>query len=376
MAGSNPMDVEWMSINSVTPYGKNAKKHPKDQVDKIAKSIDRFGWAQPIVVDKNNDIIIGHGRLQAAKQLGLDKVPVLQMENLAEDEVKALRLADNKLNESEWDMDLVNQELDVLPIDLKTLTGFEDTEVLEPQEDDFDTTPPVEPKSKLGDIYQLGNHRLMCGDSTNIEDVEKLMDGQKADMVFTDPPYGIDYQDTKKKFEKIKNDAGDPTVLIIDALSPFNYCKSVYVCCNWRSLDWIIKAMDGCGLHPKCCIIWEKETRIQNLDKFFKQHEFIVYSGPYGGEKTVDGDVWRLLRETRDDHPTSKPVELISKAIRYSSIEEGNVVDMFGGSGSTVIACEQMKRRAFIMELEPKYIDVIINRWEKFTGLKAELLTK
>lgn len=184
--------MQIIDINKLKPYQKNAKKHPKDQIDKIARSLEEFGFNQPIVVDKDYTVIVGHGRLEAAKKLGYLEVPYIQV-NLNEEQANAYRLADNRLNESEWDMDLVIAELKDLELkdfDI-SLTGF-DLGELEPKEiieDDFDTTPPEEPNAKLGDLYQLGNHRLMCGDSTKIEDVEKLMDGEKADMVFTDPPY-------------------------------------------------------------------------------------------------------------------------------------------------------------------------------------------
>jgi len=383
------MQVSWQELSSVKPYGKNAKKHPKEQVEKIANSIKRFGWAQPIVVDKNNDIIIGHGRLQAAKQLGLKTVPVIQMENLTEDEVKALRLADNKLNESEWDMDLVNQELEVLPVDLKTLTGFEDIEILDPQEDDFDTTPPVEPKSTLGEIYKLGDHRLMCGDSTKIEDVEKLMDGEKADMVFTDPPYGVDYSGgiqftnrgvKKEQRERLEND-GNADIYIASVPMMAVFCNGpIYTWfADTKALELYqaIRSIDG-QIHAM--IIWVKNGGYGALNANYKQkHEPCLYWKPNGATlgfvgETTETTIWEMNKDGKNkEHPTQKPIALAARAIQNH--DSKRVLDLFGGSGSTLMACEQTKRKCYMMELDPKYIDVIINRWEKFTGLKAELLT-
>lgn len=357
-----------IALKDIVPYSKNAKKHPKAQVKKLAASIKEFGFNQPVVVDKDNVLIAGHGRCEAAKLLGLKEVPAIRTNNLTEEQVKSYRLADNKLAESDWEMELVIEELKDLDTHLQDLTGF-NIEELEPQEIKEDEVPeiPKEPKSKLGDLYILGNHRILCGDATKIEDVERLMDGKKADMVFTDPPYGIDYQDTKGKHDKIINDAESPTSLVYEAVNPFLYAPR-YICCNWKCMQEMVDALPD----AKACIVWDKGSRIQNLDKFAKRHEFIIYAGPFGGEKTLDDDVWQIKREVRQDHPTSKPVELCARAIGFSSESGGNVADPFLGSGSTLIACEQTGRKCYGMELDPKYIDVIVERWETFTGKKAE----
>jgi DNA modification methylase len=211
----------------------------------------------------------------------------------------------------------------------------------------------------------------MCGDSTSREAVSALMSGKLADMVFTDPPYGIAYQDTKGKFDKIENDQTiDLAVASLAILKEFSCPK--YICCNWKSYPFFYMDLKD---EVKSLIVWDKETRIQNLDKFFKQHEFIIYCGDFGGQKTVDGDVWRCSRETRKDHPTAKPVELIAKAIRYSSEVDSSCIDLFLGSGSTLIACEKTNRVCYGMEIDPHYVDVIIKRWEDFTGKKAEKIT-
>ena len=193
------MEIKQIKIQDIKPYEKNAKKHTRKQIDQVANSIKRFGFVQPLVIDKNNELIIGHCRLEASKKLGMTEVPTLKLEDLSEEEVKALRLADNKLNESDWDMDLVIPELKGLSDDLLDLTGFDRDLIIEPDEKD-DEVPevPKKPRSKLGDLYELGNHRVLCGDSTKAEDVERLMDGKKANMCFTDPPYNVDYTGDEK----------------------------------------------------------------------------------------------------------------------------------------------------------------------------------
>ena len=196
------------------------------------------------------------------------------------------------------------------------------------------------------------------------------MDGNKADMVFTDPPYGIGYQDLKKKHKKIINDESLMNIKdLLKVLLTFD-CP-MYICCNWKCFSAYEKVMDEHKKYPKSCIVWDKKVRIQNLDKFYKRHEFILYYGDFGNQKTLDGDVWQCAREVRKEHPTAKPVELCSK--EYSSSYRNIVLDLFLGSGSTLIAAEKTNRKCYGMELDPKYCDVIIQRWEEFTGNKAEL---
>jgi len=360
-----------MDISEIKPYYKNAKKHDKKQIKQVADSIKRFGFVQPIVIDKNNEVVIGHCRLEAAKMLELKDVPTISVENLTDKEVQALRLADNKLNESAWDMNLVIDDLKGLDTELLDLTGFSRDLIIEGNEQD-DVIPDNAPVvAKLGDRWQLGRHRVMCGDSTKKDDVARLMGDKKADMVFTDPPYGIGYKDTKGKHKEI---AGDDSLLNINNLLLItleNNCPT-YICCNWKSYPTFDRVMTTYGREPKSCIVWDKEVRIQNLDKYYKQHEFILYYGLFGGQKTLRGDVWRMKRQVRNDHPTAKPVELIETAITDSVLEDNIVQDLFLGSGSTLIACEKTNRICYGMELDPKYVDVIIARWETYTGLKAK----
>ena len=243
----------------------------------------------------------------------------------------------------------------------------EETEVIEdevPQE--------VEPVAKMGDIWQLGRHRLMCGDSTSITDVEKLMNGNKADMVFTDPPYNIAYQGVSDK-RTIKNDKMSDDDFVQFLQDIIMKTDTAYVCCSWQYSHLFRQAMENLGMPPKAMIIWNKVNPAQHLDKYFKQHEIIWYFGKFGGEKTLRGDIWECKRQKNTVHPTMKPIELIAMALNDNK-DKKNVYDGFGGSGSTLIACEQLDRNCFMMELDPHYVDVIIARWEKFTGQKAVLL--
>ena len=379
------MKIKNTDINEIKPYNKNPRNNAYS-VAKVADSIAEFGFRQPIVVDEDMIVLAGHTRLLASKQLGLKQVPVHIAEVLTNAQKKAYRIMDNKSSEdSEWDKDLLNLEIKDLIEDNYDLnmTGFTPeqiealsvlTESILEGETDEDSIPepPKEPKSKLGDIYELGHHRLMCGDSISIDDVDKLMDGKKADMVFTDPPYGIDYQDIKKNHKKI---AGDESLSNVKDLLSLILVLDIpmYLCCNWKCFSAFEEAMHEAGKYPKSCIVWDKKVRVQNLDKFYKRHEFILYHGEFGGQKTLDGDVWICDREVRKDHPTAKPVELCERAIRYSSENADIVLDLFGGSGATLIASEKSARKCYMMELDPIYVDVIVKRWEDFTGKKAKL---
>jgi len=204
-------------------------------------------------------------------------------------------------------------------------------------------------------------HRLVCGDSTDKDDVDRLMGGAKADMVFTDPPYGIDYQDMKKRHRKIKNDKNISGLLT--SLNQYSD-RPIFVCCNWRCMQPMIDELEAIDF--KACIVWDKGSRVQNLDRFGKQHEFVLYSGPYGGEKTIDVDVWECKREVRKDHPTAKPVELIERA--FASTPSKSVFEPFCGSGSTLIACEKTGRQCFGMEIDPHYCSVILKRYQDYCG--------
>ena len=376
------MEIENIKVEKIFPYKNNPRKNKK-AIYKVAESIKEYGFRQPIVVDENMVILAGHTRLEAAKKLRMKAVPVHVAADLTSSQKKAYRIMDNRsAQESEWDMDLLTLELKDLngsSFDL-SLTGFDQDELagllslVNEGLTDEDAVPglPEEPTTKLGDLWILGEHRLLCGDSTSIDAVDKLMDGNKADMVFTDPPYGIGYQDLKKKHKKIIND--ESLMNIKDLLSVLlTFDCPMYICCNWRCFSAYENVMDEHNKYPKSCIVWDKKVRIQNLDKFYKRHEFILYYGDFGNQKTLDGDVWQCNREVRKEHPTAKPVELCSRAIEYSSSYRNIVLDLFLGSGSTLIAAEKTNRKCYGMEVDPKYCDVTVERWEDFTGKKAEL---
>ena len=488
------MEIQNININNVKPYEKNTKKHPKQQIDNICESLKQFGWQQPIVVDKDNVIIVGHGRYFASLKLGYKEVPCVVADNLTPEQVKKYRLLDNKLNESEWDFDFLLGEIDGLSFD-----GFNvNWDIPEQTEDNVEVVEvdvpdvPEETDIKLGDIYQLGEHFLMCGDSTSEEDVAKLMDGVKADMVFTDPPYGM-----KKENEGVLNDN-----LNYDDLLEFNkkwipltfkelkengswYCwgideplmdiysnilkpmkklvgqnkltfrnlitwdkgigqgqlspdyrmfpiadeKCLFVMRGrqtygetiddyWEGFEPIrialVNMRDRIGLttqevckyaEASTCSHWYSKSQWefpsverfgvfvdniykagivdqQEFEKIKQEFEKIKqewYSTRAYFDNTHDNmnDVWHFSktmgeeRESAGGHATPKPIALCSRAIKSSSREGEIVLDLFGGSGSTLIACEQLKRKCYMMELDPHYCGVIIKRWEDFTNKKA-----
>lgn len=395
--------LEWVSVETLIPYAKNARTHSDEQVAQIAGSIKEFGFNNPVLIDKEGSVIAGHGRLMAARKLGMTEVPVVRLEHLTESQRKAYVLADNRIAlNSEWDSSMLTLELQDLKdeIDL-SLLGFDADELdalLNPIEEtegltDEDAVPevPEEPKTKLGDIYILGNHRLMCGDSTSIDAVEKLMDGDKADMVFTDPPYGVDYQGghNQKKRKGIENDAlegQDLTDLFADSLlcaTMVSHDHSAFYIwfANGKAVE-TFASFSKLPLKVRAVICWYKVK--SGLGAFMAQYipnyEPCIYAykdgcspqwfGP-SDEKTV----WELKKESVNEfHPTQKPIGLPERAMTNSSKSGDKVLDLFGGSGSTLIAAEKLGRKARLMELDPKYCDVIVKRWEDFTGKKAELL--
>lgn len=390
--------IEYIDPDKLTPYENNAKQHPDEQVEHIANSIREFGFRQPIVVDADNVVVIGHGRLLAAKKLGLETVPVVRADDLTDEQIKALRLADNKTNESEWDFATLETELNELAeeFDMSDF-GFDEAEDEEPQEvqeDDFDTDAPVEAKAKLGEIYQLGRHRLMCGDSTKEEDVLALMDGAKAEMVFTDPPWNVNYGSKEEG-----NPQGyKPRTILNDFMGTEDFKSFMYSafnCMNTASKDgamtYVVMSPQEWGnmmltlaqndYHWSSTIIWNKDQLVLSRKDYHTKYEPIWY-GWKNGEARLhplsdrkQSDVWDFERpKVSVEHPTMKPVALVARAIENSSDPANNILDLFGGSGTTLIACEQTGRNCFMMELDPHYVDVIIARWEQFTGQKAVLL--
>jgi len=371
-----------IDVNKLIPYVNNARVHSDEQVAQIAASIKEFGWTNPILIDNKNGLIAGHGRLLAARKLGITEVPAIQLDNLTETQKKALILADNKLAlNASWDNELLSLELDELKsLDFELdLIGFTDDEMLALMPEvvegltDEDAVPdvPETPVTVLSDIWILGNHRLMCGDSTSIDAVEKLMNGQKADMVFTDPPYNVAFNGRSGKHDVIKNDNLpvaefeqfiDEVCQIIKAINPNAY----YIWCNWNFYGVLQGKLDY-----KTCIVWAKN--VFGLGNGYRhQHEFCLFNGKIDEIIKNESDLWEVKKDTKYVHPTQKPVALSVRAFS-NHIKLLNVLDLFGGSGSTLIGAEQTGRKAFVMELDPKYCDVIIKRWQDFTGKKVTL---
>jgi DNA modification methylase len=378
--------VELIDIESLIPYARNSRTHDDSQVAQIAASIKEFGFTNPVLIDADSGIIAGHGRVLAARKLKLSEVPCIRLGYLTETQKRAYVIADNKLAmNSGWDNEMLKLEFAELTdqgFDLD-LIGFSEEElaeiIKEPEQlteglTDEDAVPevPEEPITKVGDVYILGNHRLMCGDSSSQSNIDTLLAGDRPDMIFTDPPYNIDYQGVSDKREKIKNDKMEDSTFVDFLIQTLYGCETMYVCCSWHYAHLFREAMEKIGRKPKAMIVWNKVNPAQHLDKYFKQHEIIFYYGDYGGQKTLRGDVWTIKRQRNTVHPTMKPVELIEIGLEDNPSKK-IVFDMFGGSGSTMIACEKQGRYARLMELEPKYCDVIVKRWEDFTGKKAVL---
>ena len=391
------MDIQWRDIQTVKPYERNAKKHPDDQVGHIANSLKRFGWKQPLVVDKDGVVVVGHGRLLAAKKLGLKSVPCVCADDLTEDEIKAFRLADNKTNESAWDDELLDLELDELAelddIDMSDY-GFElsdGVDTLEASDDNYTGTVPDEPKAKVGDLYQLGNHRLICGDATDVAVIERLMDGVKADCVLSDPPYGMnldtDFSTIKgsmkslgrknhtegNKYEKVIGDNEDfKPELITTFFANFDYVKEMFL----FGADYFAEILPD--KNKGSWLVWDKRKESQ-ADAIGSEFE-LIWSRNKHKRRMLRHDWFGFLSsENGADarnrvHPTQKPITLLVDILNQWGKDANIVVDLYGGSGSTLIACEQLNRKCYMCELDPHYIDVIIDRWETFTGKKAVLL--
>lgn len=366
----------------IRPYEQNAKKHPKKQIDQIMASIKEFGMNQQIVVDKDGVIIVGHGRYEALQQLGWEiKDEYIKVVDLTEEQAKAYRLADNKLNESEWDMTLVIEELKGLSEPMLNLTGFDKDLIIEPDEKD-DEVPetPAEPRSKLGDLYELGSHRVLCGDSTELEAVERLMDGKKADMVFTDPPYNVAYEGKTKDKLTIGNDNLSTTDFdnflndcFVNMYEAMGVGSPIYVTCPLEDGSFH-KAFINSGLKLQSILVWLKDVMVMGRKDYHYKHEPILYGWKEGSAHFWKGgrdkvSTIQCKRPPRSsEHPTMKPVELITELMGNSLRDDGIVLDLFLGSGSTLIASEKTGRICYGMELDPKYVDVIVQRYVDYTG--------
>ena len=364
--------IEKRNIQDLRGYDKNPRRFTEKGLKDLKESLKKCGDANIITINADNTILGGHARLTVMKQLGYKEVDVKVPNRLLnEQEVKEVVIRLNANTAGEWDLDKLEADFNLDELQEWGL-DIEFTELEEEKEIVEDEVPEeVETRAKLGDIWQLGEHRLMCGDSTSVTDVEKLMNGTKADMVFTDPPYNIAYSGVSDK-RSIMNDkmSDDDFVDFLCASIPTT--ETAYICCSWQYAHLFKRAMELLNMPPKSMIIWNKVNPAQHLDKYFKQHEIIWYFGKFGGEKTLRGDIWECKRQRNTVHPTMKPIELISMALSDQPNKK-TVYDGFGGSGSTLIACEQLNRKCFMMELDPHYCDVIIQRWENLTGKKAVL---
>jgi len=383
------MQIEQRPVSELVPYVSNSRTHSDEQVAQIAASIKEFGFNNPVLLDGNKGIIAGHGRVMAARKLGIAELPTIELSHLTDAQRKAYIIADNKLAlNAGWDMDLLKLEmqgLDEEGFDL-SLTGFGDDElatILADQTEgltDEDAVPeaPEEAVTKPGDVWLMGKHRLMCGDSTSIDAVDKLMGGVKASLVFTDPPYGIDYQSKKRvKTEKFSVLANDDKFLDIAPIIELCSIGWVFVWTSWKVQHEWLKMFQGFG-HPTNMVIWHKPGGgIGDLKRTFSsdyETALVWHRGADLCGKRI-GSVWRIDKDGAQTymHPTQKPVALAVEAIDKTTKPAANVLDLFGGSGSTLIACEKTGRTAMMMELDPIYCDVIVKRWEEYTGNKATL---
>jgi DNA modification methylase len=392
--------VEWRDPATLIPYINNAKTHSPEQIAKVASSIATFGFDQPIVVDGLGVIITGHARREASLALGLKLVPVVARTDLLPAEVKAARIADNKTAESPWNDELLRLELQQLEEQDFALevTGFNDEELecllREPEatsagETDEDAVPETQETAVTvpGDVWLLGAHRLLCGDATQLADVEKVMAGGLADIAFLDPPYNVNYcpaKDTgRKKSRKIANDnLGDGFEQFLrDACGNLLAVTkgAIYICMSSSELHTLHRAFTEAGGHWSTFVIWAKNTFTLGRSDYQRQYEPILYGWKEGTDHfwcgaRDQGDVWFIKKPVANDlHPTMKPVELVERALRNSSKTRDTVLDPFGGSGTTMIACERTGRQARLIELEPKYVDTTIRRWQDYSGGEATL---
>lgn len=419
------MNIINIKLTDIKPYENNPRNNKK-AVEAVKNSIERFGWRQPIVVDKNNVIICGHTRYEAAMELGYAEAPCEVAIDMTDEDVKAYRLADNKVAElATWDDEKLIQELKDLSIDMSKF-GFDldflnDIKLEETYEDNYKPKIPENPKSKLGDIYKLGNHRLMCGDCTNISDMQKLTEGKEMDLCVTDPPYNVNVGDkadylnagdnnrTRNDSHILNDDMSDESFYefllkfyksMIDCLKEGG---GIYIWHAESNSSTFRQALKEVGVILRQCLIWNKNTFVLSRQDYHWKQEPCLYAWKNGSHYFINdrkqSTVWEdeqkdFEKMTKDEliqfiknietliideakpmsskeHPTMKPVKLIARCIKNSSRVGESVIDMFGGSGTTLIACEELKRNCYMMELDPHYVDVIIARWESLTGKKA-----
>ncbi|MBC8158979.1 MAG: site-specific DNA-methyltransferase [Alphaproteobacteria bacterium] len=395
------MKIEHIPVDRLVPYARNARTHSDEQIAQIAGSIAEFGFVNPILVGADDVIIAGHGRLLAARKVGLADVPVIRLGHLSETQRRALVIADNRIAENAgWDEDMLRLELEELraeDFDLD-ITGFDLDEIdrlLQGTEatagnidDDEVPEAPEEPVTRPGDLWVVGDHRLLCGDATVLGDVEKVLDGGLADLCFTDPPYNVDYGNSAKdkmrgNDRRILNDnlgEGFETFLYDACVNILSVTKgAAYICMSSSELHTLQKTFKEAGGHWSTFVIWAKNTFTLGRADYQRQYEPILYGWKEGADHfwcgaRDQGDVWFIDRHRKNDlHPTMKPVALVERAVRNSSKSRDTVLDPFGGSGTTLIACEKTGRSARLVEMDPKYADVIVKRWQEFSGKAATL---
>lgn len=396
---SEKLEIVYLPIDSLKPYEKNARKHQKEDVEVIKNSIAQFGFNDPIGIWSEKNIIVeGHGRLLAAKELGLKDVPCIRLDNLSDEQRKAYALTHNRSAElSTWDFDTLDEELKALEdefdmVDLGFEKLMEEEPEIEPQDDDFDEDEFISenPISKVGDVFKLGRHTLMCGDSRNQEHIDKLIGENKIAAVFTDPPWNVDYGGSSHPSWRRRT-------ILNDSMSPedFNYflCRvfttiqshlipGAMVYCVMSAQEWgnIMDALEEQHYHWSSTIIWGKDSLVLSRKDYHTQYEPIWYGWYEGLESTpaaricpledrTQSDLWLIDRpKVSELHPTMKPIPLVARALQNSSKPKDNVLDTFGGSGTTLIAAEEINRNCFMMELDPKYADVIVKRYIKYVG--------
>ena len=393
------MEIKYKKVQELIPYVNNSRTHSEEQVNQICASINEFGFTNPLLIDEKDSIIAGHGRLMASKKLGMEEVPCIVLEGLTEAQKKAYIIADNKMAlNAGWDEELLKIELEnlkELDFDLE-LTGFNVDELddilsfnqnEDAEEDDYEIIVPEEAKSKYGQIYKLGTHYLMCGDSTKLEDVEKLMGETKVDLLITDPPYNVAYEGKTKDALKIQNDSMDNDSFrqfLKDAFATADaVMKPGAVFYIWHADSEGYNFRGACfdnNWKVRQCIIWNKNTMVMGRQDYQWKHEPCLYGWKDGASHLWASDrkqttVIDFNKPQRNgEHPTMKPIGLFDYQIKNNTKPGDVVLDLFMGSGTTIMACEQNGRIAYGLELDPKYVDVIINRWETFTGKKAELI--
>jgi DNA modification methylase len=391
--------IAWRPLGELIPYARNPRTHSDAQVAQIAASIREFGWTNPVLIDGENGIIAGHGRVLAARKLALEQVPVIELAHMSEAQKRAYVLADNQLAlNAGWDEALLRLELadlSELGFDLG-LIGFAEGELegllagerTGLTEDDEAPALPERAVTQPEDLWILGEHRLLCGDATVLPAVERVLDGQLADMTFTDPPYNVDYANSPKdrprgKHRPIMNDdlgSGFEAFLHDACANILAVTKgAVYVCMSSSELHTLQRAFTTAGGKWSTFVIWAKHTFTLGRADYQRQYEPVLYGWPAGHDRywcgaRDQGDVWFIDKPARNAlHPTMKPVALVERAIRNSSKTRDIALDPFGGSGSTLIACDKTGRQARLLELDPKYCDVIVRRWQDWAGGTATL---